>query len=143
MLSGTTMEVQCIPGIVEETGSMDTLISGHQSTEDDQPPTRQTAQKSANPTHDSYHGETLLGSTEIQDVRGVDEETGSMDSHQPSENKQQSVNDEKDAEHQSPAQRKRMKDEQKHANHMAFCPHVVLNVNASVLQSIQKSSMLN
>ena len=47
-LSGTTMEVQCIPGIVEETGSMDTLISGDQSTHADQPPTRQTAEKSAN-----------------------------------------------------------------------------------------------
>jgi len=81
------MEVQYIPGIVEGTGSMDMLISGHQSTQADQPTTRQTAEKSANPTHDSYHGETLLGSAEIQDVRGVDEETGSMDSHQPSENK--------------------------------------------------------
>jgi len=47
-------------------------------------------------------------------------------------------NDKKDGEHQSPAQRKRMKVEEKRANHMAFCPHVVLNVNASVLQSFQK-----
>ena len=74
------MEVQCIPGIVEETGSMDTLTSGHQSTQADQPPARQAAEKSVNPTHDSCHGETLLGSVEVQDVSGVDEETGSMDS---------------------------------------------------------------
>ena len=124
MLSGTMMEVQCIPGMVEETGSMDTLTSGHQSTQADQPPARQAAEKSVNPTHDSCHGETLLGSVEVQDVSGVDEETGSMDSQQSSEDKQQSVNTGQRRKRcrTSPSQRKRMKLEQMRANHGVLPP---------------------